>query len=178
MPRTGTFLEAAVSFYSNLAFGGLAAMRQTQEEVRTEQFEVSRALSRTISFWLDATEGWFNALLVTASEPLPTVFLRVGENTGTDTREVRVLVPAKPEFTGAVHVGGGTTLKGVDVRSTKDKDGLSVKIKNVNEKRQPGLYMGLVHIGVKPLAIVMVSVTDDNLSRGRSVSEVPELRPG
>jgi hypothetical protein len=159
MPRTGTFLEAAVSFYSNLALGGLAVMRQTQEEVRTEQFEVSKALSRTVSFWLDATEGWFNALLVTANEPLPTVYLRVGEKTGTDTREVRVRVPAKPEFTGAVNVGDGTTLKGVEVRPTKNNDGLTVKIKNENVKRRPGLYMGLVHIGVKPLAIVMVSVT-------------------
>jgi hypothetical protein len=165
MPRSGTFLEAMTSYYSNLAFGALRAMRTTQEDIRTGNFSVSKAVGSAASIWLDASEGWWNAVLVTASEPLPTVFLRVGPLGGTDTQEVRVLVPEDPEFTGLVRIGDGRTIPNslVSIRPLKDRDGLEVKLTGLSELRDkgalpPGVYQGLVHMGQKPLAIIMVRV--------------------
>jgi hypothetical protein len=162
MSRSGTFLEAAVSYYSNLAFGALASMRSTQEDLRTGQFTLSKSLGGAVSFWLDASEGWWSALLVTASEPLPTVFLRVGPHGATDTQEVRVLVSGPPEFTGLSQIGGTERIddKLINVAATQKGDGIEVKLKGISPDVRPpqGLYHGLVHIGSRPLAVVMVLI--------------------
>jgi hypothetical protein len=163
MPRTGTFLEAVTSYYSNLAFGALEAMRTTQEDLRTNTFQLSKTLGNVVSLYLDATEGWWNALLVTASAPLPTGFLRIGPLGGTDTCEIRVLVPQEPEFTGLVRIGGGELIEGITINRLKNGDGLEVKLKGLDRERaagrlKPGLYQGLVHIGDKPLAVLMLRV--------------------
>src|SRR5436190_18137090 len=102
MPRSGVFLEAAISFYSKLAFQAAGDMRSMQEELRTGNFQIDKAIGRTLSLWLDAGEGWLSALLVTASEPLPTAFLRIGSSSRTEAQFVRALVPDEPalDFTG------------------------------------------------------------------------------
>ena len=113
MPRSGVFLESAISFYSKLAFNAVGEMRSMQEELRTGNFQVDKAIGRTLSLWLDASEGWFNALLVTAGAPLPTVFLRVGRSTRTGSEFVRVLVPDEPahDFTGLFQIGIPTAFR-------------------------------------------------------------------
>jgi hypothetical protein len=159
MPRTGTLLESAISYYSNVAQQSMAAMRETQEELRTGQFEISRTVARGASLWLDALEGWWSALLVTASQPTPTVFFHVGENTTTDTQEVPAHVPADPEFTGLVPVQGSGTPPGMTVNRKTHQNALEFKLRGIDRtKMSPGLFIGLVHLGNQPLVTVMVKV--------------------
>jgi hypothetical protein len=174
MPRSGAFLEAVISYYSNLTFETLSALRSTQEDLRTGTFQVDKTISKAVSLWLDATEGWFSALLVTASEPLPTAFLRLGPFGGTATQEVHVLVSAQPEFTGLDRLGGGARLEAdKDVKIEPLRDGNGLQIKLTGPKRpQPGLYMGLVHIGDKPLVVVMLRV-DPAENQGDSYTSPP-----
>jgi hypothetical protein len=165
MPRSGTFLEAAITYYSNLGFDALASMRTTQEELRTGQFEVSKAMSRAASFWLDASEGWWSALLVTAGQPLPTVFLRIGPRDTTATQEANVLVPRDPECAGLLQIGGSGRIdkERLVLTVSAKRDRLGVKLKGLSDdyRPQPGLYQGLVHIGDKALAVVIVEVESD-----------------
>lgn len=184
MPRTGTFLEANVSYYSNLAFNSLAAMRTTQEELRTGQFDTSKVIGRGVNLWLDALEGWWSALLVTASEPLPTVLLRLDPHSTTDSKEVRVLVPQDPEFTGLQSLNGGPQAS-VVVKVKSSKDGLEVKLIGLIDNKRPaaGLYMGLVYLGTKPLAIVMLLVDEParrqphSRKRARDLSKLRARQP-
>jgi len=166
MARSGVLLEAVTSYYGNLVTNSLALMRSTQEDLRTGQFGVSKTVGSVLSFWLDASEGWWSALLVTASAPLPTAFLRLGAAETTDSSTVRVLVPGdeQPEWTDLGLVGGVGTI-GRDhlvVEATKDRDGVQVRLRGLDPatraKLRSGLYEGLVHKGAKPLAIVMVRV--------------------
>lgn len=166
MARSGVLLEAITSYYGNLVTNGLALMRSTQEDLRTGQFGVSKTVGGALSYWLDACEGWWSALLVTASAPLPTAFMRLGAEETTDSQTVRVLVPGdeQPEWTDLGLVGGEGTIPrdNLVVESVKDRDGVQVKLKGfkpgARAKLQSGLYEGLVHKGAKPLAIIMVRV--------------------
>jgi len=173
MPRSGVFLEAAISFYSRLAFQAVGDMRSMQEELRTGNFHVDKAIGRTLSLWLDAGEGWLSALLVTASEPLPTAFLRIGSSSRTDTQFVRALVPdeAALDFTGLFQIGGThyVPVRNLTIRRSSRGDGLEVKFKALKDVRpSPGLYQGLVHVGDKPVALIMAQfekVEDDSSAR-------------
>jgi hypothetical protein len=161
MSRSGTLLEALTSYYSNVAVGALSVMRSTQEDLRTGQFGLSKVVGNTLSFWLDATEGWWGALLVTASAPLPTMLMILNDDS-THTQVARVLVPggAQPECTPLGLIGGARTLvASVSVRAFEDGDGVEVKLKDVRSN-PPGLYQGLVHVGERPLAIVLVRVEE------------------
>ena len=165
MPRSGVFLEAAISFYSNLAFNAVSDMRLMQEDLRTGNFQIDKAVGRALSLWLDAGEGWLSTLLATASEPLPTAFLRIGHGSRTDTRFVRVVVPETPalNFTGLYQSGGSGRIPAANViikRSSRN-DGIEIKLKGLKGSEKAGLYQGLVHIGDKPLVLVMVHVEDD-----------------
>jgi hypothetical protein len=159
MPRTGTLLESAISYYSNLAQQSLGAMRETQEELRTGQFEISKTVARGTSLWLDALEGWWSALLVTASQPVPMVFFQLGANTSTDTQVIPVHVPAMPQFTGLHPVQGSGTPPVVQLDRSSKGNALEFKLKGLYDQQPtPGLYMGLVHLGNQPLVTVMVKV--------------------
>ena len=167
MARSGAFLEAAVSYYSGIAFSAMESMRKTQEDLRTNNFDLSRTIGRAVSFWLDASEGWWSALLVTAGQPLPTAFLRIGPLGSTATQVVPVTVSQVLEFTGLRQIGGTQQIDAVEVRPTQKGDGIEVKIKGISPASRPpaGLYQGLVHEGIKPLAIVLVLVDPAEASR-------------
>jgi hypothetical protein len=167
MPRTGTFLESAISFYSTLAQQSLGAMRDTQEELRTDQFNLSKTVARGASLWLDALEGWWSALLVTASPPVPTVFFHIGANISTDDRRIAAHVPRLPQFTGFYGVQGGGTPPGILIESESQGNGLKFKLKDLSKNPPtPGLYIGLVHLEGTPLATVMVQV-DESYKPGK-----------
>ena len=170
MPKSGVFLEAAISFYSNLAFHAAGEMRSMQEDLRTGSFQVDKAIGRTLSLWLEASEGWLSALLVTASEPLPTAFLRIGSSSRTDAQFVRALVPDEValDFTGLFQIGGTDHISSPNlaIRRSSRGDGLEVKLKGLKEVRpSPGLYQGLVHVGGKPVALIMVQVEGGSSAR-------------
>src|SRR5215470_11533988 len=107
MLRSGHLFDALTSYYSNLAFDYLAAMRETSEDLRTGQFDCSKAIGRACAFWMDAAEGWWSALLVNANAPLPTLFMRLSEGDQSLTKGVSVLVPghAKPVITDLTPLG-------------------------------------------------------------------------
>lgn len=166
MPRSGTFLEALTSYYSTLAFGTLAAMRSAQEDLRTGNFQLTKTVGDAISLYLDASEGWWSALLVTASVPLPTVFMRITANEDTTAaQDVAVLVPGtkQPECTDLGRIGGTDTIDAsyVAVQASRDRCTITVKLKGLRKQGKPlaaGLYQALVHIDEKPLAAVFVRV--------------------
>jgi hypothetical protein len=166
MARSGVLLEAATSYYGNLVTNALTLMRSTQEDLRTGQFGVSKTVGGVVSYWLDAYEGWWSALLVTASAPLPTAFLRLGPGETTDSAIAYVLVPGdeRPEWTDLGLVGDtGTIGRGnLVVEANKDGNCVQVKLKGLEPAARArlasGLYQGLVHKGAKPLAIIMVRV--------------------
>jgi hypothetical protein len=162
MPRSGAFLEGAVSYYSNLAFKSLTAMRATQEELRTGRFETNAVMARGLNLWLESIEGWWSALLVSASGPLPNVFLRLARGSSTLTQVIHVSVPSDPQFTGLKPIGGGEPLdeKFVCVKRLSTSDGLEVRLKGVGGSNRPtaGLYLGLAHIADTPIATVTMLV--------------------
>jgi hypothetical protein len=164
MPRSGAILEATVSYYSNLAFASLKAMRETQEELRVGEFKTDTVLARGLSLWLDSIEGWWSALLVSASSPLPNVFLRLGKDSTTGSQEVRTSVPAEPQFTGLRPMGGGAPIdkQCVTVSRLSKGDGIEVRLKGMGGSKRPpaGLYFGLVHIADTPIATVMLLVEE------------------
>jgi hypothetical protein len=168
MARSGVLLEAATSYYGNLVTNALTVMRSTQEDLRTGQFGISKTVGNVVSYWLDAYEGWWSALLVTASAPLPTAFLRLGPQDTTNWATVNVLVPGgdDPEFTDLGLIGGEDTISKshLSVETNKDANGVQVRLKGLDPKSRAaltsGLYQGLVHTGVKPLAIILVRVDD------------------
>jgi len=165
MPRSGVFLEAAISFYSKLAFTAVSDMRSMQEDLRTGNFTVDKAIGRTLSLWLDASEGWLSALLVTTSEPLPTAFLRIRPISRTDAQFVRALLPDEPglDFTGLFQIGGDGRIPAANltIKRSSRGDGLEIKLKGLKDHRpSPGLYQGLVHMGSKPIALIMVQVEE------------------
>jgi hypothetical protein len=177
MPRSGVFLEAAISFYSKLAFNAIGEMRAMQEDLRTGNFQVDKAIGRALSLWLEAGEGWVSALLVTASEPLPTAFLRVRPSSRTDAQFVRALLPDDPalDFTGLFQIGGNDRFPAgvLTIKRSSMGDGLEVKLKGLKDDRpSPGFYQGLVHIKGKPVALIMVEVEGDAPARG--VREAPD----
>src|SRR5262245_45164874 len=164
MPRSGLLFEALTSYYSNLAFDALAAMRATSEDLRTGRFDCSKAVGRACALWMDAAEGWWSALLVNATAPLPTLFLRLSEEDPSVPKRVSVLVPgkAKPEITDLTPLGGGEPIRAEDhirVEATKNRDGIELALRNVTNLRErgglrEGLYQGLIHIEERPLAVV------------------------
>jgi hypothetical protein len=163
MPRSDAFLEAVINFYSNLGMRTVEQMRSTQEELRTGTFKLEKTLGNAILTWSEAAEGWFSALLGTASLPLPTIFLRVGPKSSTVGREIHVRVPGRepPEHTDLVQIGGGkkidNQLIGLEAPGTRDR--LLVKLKGLTGKSlDPGLYTMVVFIRDEPLAIVIVHV--------------------
>lgn len=166
MARSGTYLEALVGYYSTLAFDAMAAMRSTQEDLRTGKFSCEKVAGRTLSLWMDATEGWWSALLVTGSAPLPTVFLRVGKDQ-TLRGEAHVLVPGggRPLVTNLERLGGGARIETeyINVEAIKGRNGVEIKLKleklrEIRGEIAPGLYQGVVFIDEKPLAMLLVQV--------------------
>ena len=163
MPRSDAFLEAAINFYSNLGMRTVAAMRSTQEDLRTGSFRLEKVVGDAILTWCDASEGWFSALLGTASLPLPTIFLRVEPQSATVGREIHVKIPGdqNPTFTDLVQIGGTNTFdrRLIAVEPSTNRDRLLVKLKGLTGYRpQPGLYTMLVFIDDEPLANVIVLV--------------------
>jgi hypothetical protein len=161
--KSGTLLEALVSFYGNLTLDVLDAMRSTRQDIRTGHFKFDKALGKAINVCIDATEGWLSAVLVTASHPLPTAYLRAGDGTNTVSAEVSVLVQVQPQWTDLFQVGGEGRVRGADIKVdilTKG-DGLVVALPGFAELRdkyrlEAGLYQGLIYTGDKPLAIIML----------------------
>jgi len=167
MARTGIFVEALTSYYGNLANDTLGLLRSTQEDLRTGNFDYEKTLGKALSLWLDSAEGWWSALLVNASAPVPTIFLRIGQDDTTHVQVARVSVPGdRPaEWTDLSRLGGSGTIdrKHVSVEVAKHRDSIEVKLFGLGDLRRnqtiaPGLYQGLVHIHDRPLAIVLVEV--------------------
>src|SRR5262249_27616869 len=169
MLRSGHLFDALTSYYSNLAFDYLAAMRETSEDLRTGRFDCSKAMGRACAFWMDAAEGWWSALLMNASAPLPTLFLRLSEDEQSVTKRVSVLVPGKaePQISDLTPIGGGAPIRAEDhirVEANKNRDGVDLTLDNVVDLRQrgaglrEGLYQGLIYIDERPLAVVLLQV--------------------
>jgi hypothetical protein len=188
MPRSGAFLEAVISFYSNLAFDALRTMHATQEDIRTGRFSGEKMLANVLNLSLEATEGWFSALLVSGSQPLPAAFLRIPPKANTGAAEVNVLVDGNPQLEGLQRVGGGGTIdKGrVDLQITKDQISLNpsrtglrleVKIKGLEKNRpDPGLYFGIAHIKDTPLALVIAQLESHDSSEEADEGGTPPPR--
>lgn len=169
MARSGLLFEALTSYYTNLAFDALAAMRATNEDLRTGHFDCSKAMGRAFSLWMDAAEGWWSALLVNANAPLPTLFMRLSEADQSLTKRVSVLVPgnAKPQITDLTPLGGGEPIRAehhIRCEANKNRDGIELALRNVTDLRKrgaglkEGLYQGLVYIDERPLAVVLLQV--------------------
>ena len=166
MATTGTLFEAMVSYYGNLSRQALSALYQTREDLRAGNFEWNKALGRTISFWMDATDGWWNAFLVSASAPLPTIFLDVHADDSTAVRSVNVAVPGGGDVDVSVigQIGGTKHIpkKFLDIEPTAKRDAIEVKLKNIKALRRgpdkvpDGLYGGIIHIKERPLAFLMI----------------------
>ena len=163
MPRAGTFLEATISFFNTVALNAVGNMRSTQEDLRSGNFKLEKAIGGALSIWLDASEGLLSALLVTVNGPVPTIFLRLQPSTSTVTQSAKLRVPGDGalDFSGLAQIGGIGRIDGSLVMITRSSsgDGIEVKLKGLNGGRPgPGFYQGLVYIGDLPLAIVMVQV--------------------
>jgi|SRR5215471_4141196 len=179
MSNSGVLLEALVSFYGNLSLDVVNALSATRQDIRTGDFNLHKALGRAINIWLDGTEGWLGAVLVTASQPLPTAYLTVGRGS-TATADVSILVKEKPHCTDLFQIGGSKRIdsKHVILDPSTKGDRLTVRLPGlarVKSQIAPGLYQGLIYTGGKPLAVVMLRY-DPSSKEGEPEGTVPYAR--
>jgi hypothetical protein len=170
MATTGTLLEAMMNYYGNLSRQALGAMYQTREELRTGKFRVNKVIGRSLSFWMDAADGWWSAFLVSASAPLPTLFLDVQPDDTTTPDSVHVLVPGgvEPQLTVVGQIGGTFKIPKdfIDFEATSNRDAIEVRLKNVKGLRAlkppppAGLYGGIIHVKEKPLAFLIIQISE------------------
>lgn len=161
MATSGELFEAAVSYYSNLAYRSLAVMRSTQQEIRTEQFDLGRFAARTMSFWFDAVGGWWSALQLNTAPTLPTVFVSVPAGL-VDKRPVTVTLPGGkiPDVTPLYALNGKVTLKGtVEADPAAQRDQITLTVRP-HEDAEPAIYQGYVLLEDKPLVLMVVRVTE------------------
>src|SRR5262249_41678123 len=151
-------------------------MSKTQQDIRTGDFDSNKLLGSAINIWLDATEGWLSAVLVTASAPLPTVYLHVGKDTSTVCASVPVLVKAKLERTDLFQVGGEGRIDAakLTVEQTTKGDGIVVRIPGwaeIESQIPPGLYQGIIYTGEKALANITLFY-DENYKEANHLGRV------
>jgi hypothetical protein len=163
MPRTGIFLEATFSLFNSFGQTALAQMRTTQEELRTDTFDLSRSIGRVASLWLDALDAVPTALLTSLNGPLPSLFVVLQPGDTTLTRDILVAPPERKEleFTGLDQIGGTHRFDSRTVRvdSTGKNVGINVIFTDLTVYPPvPGLYQGVVHVGDLALAVIIVRV--------------------
>jgi hypothetical protein len=163
MPRSGLFLEATISMFNSFGQTALAHMRTTQEELRTDTFDLSRSIGRVASLWLDAIDAVPSSLITSVNGPLPSLFIVLQPDDTTLTRQILVAPPERREleFTGLDQLGGSQRFDSRTVRvdSTGKAVGINVIFTDLDEYRPaPGLYQGVVHVGDLALAVIIVRV--------------------
>lgn len=182
MPRSGVFLEALTSYYSTLAFDTLALMRNAQEDLRNDTFDCQKTTGRTLSLWLEACEGWWSAMLVSATPPLPTLFMTCATDSQTHVRTIKIAVPpgAALKVTDLGRVGGGDPIPRTKCTATAALRGdeMVFSVMGIGDAFAEGLYQGFVYVGERALAQVALQLEpapppapeppqDRRLNRGR-----------
>jgi hypothetical protein len=160
MARSGAFFEALTSYYSSLAYDALTLMRTTKEEVRTEKYDWQRTASRTVSLWFDACDGWWSAMLVSATPEVPTILLDVDAGVPVHSHTTKMLIPGKsqPTVTTPVTAGNERALD-ADVRAEVQsrRDEVTIYLSGMRDAKV-GTYTGYLHIDEQLLAQVVVQV--------------------
>jgi hypothetical protein len=167
MATSGVLFQGLVNYYGALSKQTLALMFSTREDLRNGTFDWSKTMSRSVALWLDAAEGWWGALLATASAPLPTLFMSVGPDDSTSDETVQVSIgPGQvPEMSEIAQIGGTAHIAkdAITLDVTRLGDAVELKLRKLKSLRASGtlpsgLYAGIVHLGQKPLAIVMIRI--------------------
>ncbi|HSP98435.1 MAG TPA: hypothetical protein VL049_14505 [Candidatus Dormibacteraeota bacterium] len=160
MARSEVLLESFISYYSTLGYDALALWRSTREDIRTEQLDCQRTASRMVSWWSDAYEGWWSALLATGSPPLPILFLGGRADAEPLYGFTRVRVPGAhdPQLTDLARIGAADRLK-ASVETTHFRDQIKVEVdKDSKQGAVPGTYQAIAHVDGQPLAHVVVDI--------------------
>lgn len=162
MPRSGAFLEALTSYYSTLAFDTLALMRNAQEDLRNDKFDYQKTTGRALTLWLEACEGWWSAMLVSATPPLPTLFIACPTDSQAHVRTIKMALPpgAALKVTDLARVGGGAPIPHEKCTATAAVRGdeLVFSVVGIGDGFAEGLYQGFVYVGERALARVALQL--------------------
>lgn len=163
MARSGAFFEALTSYYSALTYNALTLMKKTREELRTDEYDWQRTASRTASLWLDACDGWWSALLVSATPPVPTILIAFDAGTSAHSHTTKILVPGRsaPRLTHPVTAGNERALRAtVRVEAQSLRDEVTIYFSGMRDTAE-GTYTGYLHVDEMLLAQVVVAVTPE-----------------
>lgn len=162
MPRSAAFFEALTSYYGSVATEAVALMRSTQEDLRSERFEWSRTSSKVLSLWLDACDGWWSAMLVSATPAHPTLFVSCPADSRTHARTIKMLVPpgVALRVTDLARVGGGGAVahENCAAAASSRGDEVTFTVTGLGGSTRAGLYQGWIYVGERALAQVALQL--------------------
>ena len=160
MARSGAFFEALTTYYSSLAYDALSLMRKTREEIRTDEFDCHRTASRTAGLWLDASDGWWSALLVSATPPVPTILIAFDASLSAHSHTTKILVPGRsqPRLTKPATAGNERALEAnIRVEAQSRRDEVTIYFSGLEDPPE-GTYTGYLYVDETLLAQVVVEV--------------------
>ena len=167
MATAGTYVEEMIQYWGNIGRVFTTRLQKASSDARKGEYGFNRLFSDGMALWAEGFDAWCSAWLGRGAEPPAIVFLRVPGKTEFKLRQTRVPIPGDgpPEYTELVRVGGaGAPIpkEHVKVEVTELRDELTVKLIDLPKLHpQPadGQYLGLVHIGERPIAVVHALVT-------------------
>lgn len=162
MSRSGTILEAMISYYSGVAMDAVGIMRTTREDLRSETYDWKRTSSRVASLWFDAWEGWWSAMQGSGAEPLPTLLLVYDTKTEAHSGTLKMHVPGRgqPQLTEFATAGRRRALGAAVVRAEAQarRDEVTVYLSGIRDP-EPGTFEAFLFVDEQLLARVIAHVT-------------------
>lgn len=180
MARGGAFFEALTSYYSSLTYDTLALMKKTKEEIRTDKYDWQRTASRTASLWLDACDGWWSALLVSATPPVPTILVAFDAGVSAHSHTTKMLVPGtgRPHLTEPVTAGNERALEAtIRAEAQSRRDEVTIYFSGMRDT-SPGTYTGYLRVDEILLAQVVIDVTAEPPPAGTKSKRRSATRAG
>ncbi|SRR6266404_2177533 len=167
MATAGTYVEDWIQYWGNVGRVFTSRLQKASLDARKGKYGLNRLFSDGVAMWAEGFDAWYSASLGRGAEPPAIVFLRVPGKTEFKLRQIRVPIPgdAQPERTELVRVGGaGASIPKdhVEVEVTDLRDELTVKLIDLDRLYPPpaeGQYLGLVHVGERPIAVIHALVT-------------------
>jgi hypothetical protein len=180
MSRSGTILEAMISYYSGVAMDAVGLMRTTREDLRSETYDWKRTSSRVASLWFDACEGWWSAMQASGAERLPTLLLVYDTETEAHSGTLKLHVPGRsePQLTELTTAGHRRALGAREIRAEVQgrRDEVTVYLSGIRDP-EPGTYEGFLFVDEQLLARVIAHVTPAPPDAPRALNKRAQAKP-
>ena len=165
MARASSYFEDWFQGWSTLTQTFATRFQGASDKARDGTYGVDALLSDAIGTWADGFEAWYEMVFGRTAPRPGVLLLRMSQGTEAKQGTIRVTVPddGSPEHTELARVGGGRGIPRENVQvqvSGALRNQLDVHLVDLGRVRpDAGQYMGVVHVGERLLAIVILVVT-------------------